>query len=164
MPAHGVPFPFIVGTLRVVAVSKFVYTFSDVREIVRDHEETFNQGLSDREKKKKEIVAFDTPALVDTRNSASKPFLSTKMNNPVTAVAIKEFLDRNKKYFKQGFTEDPSFVPGTNKDPIWFVDELTKLGSAFDADIVEFDDEFSTKKFKMSFKNIQLVYSVVVNR
>lgn len=117
--------------------------------------------MNDRQRKKKKIVAFDTPALVDTRFSADKQFPSTKMNNPVTAVAIKEFLDRNKKFFKQGRFEDPEFIQaGTNEDPIWMAEVVEDLGASFDADIVEFDDKFANE----GLSKTALVYSMIVNR
>jgi len=140
-----------------------VYTFVSLRRLVRDHEETFNLNLNDMQRKKKKLVAFDTPALVDTRFSADKKFPSTKLNNPVTAVAIKEFLDKNKKFFKQKRCDSKlKFLQaGTNEDPLWLAEIIENLGTSFDAEIVEFDDKFA---YTGVLKTTELVYAVIVNR
>ena len=154
--------PTTTTTTTIFTVSNLVYGFAVLRTLVSDHEETFNPNLNDRQRKKKKIVAFDTPALVDTRFSADKQFPSTKMNNPVTAVAIKEFLDKNKKFFKQEPNNyKPEFLQdGSNEDNIWMADIVKDLGESFDADIVEFDDKFANE----SILKTELVYSVIVNR
>jgi len=149
-------------TTTIFTVSNLVYAFASLRRLVRDHEETFNPNLNDRQRKKKKIVAFDTPALVDTRFSADKKFPSTKLNNPVTAVAIKEFLDKNKKFFKLK-RDNPNFKflqAGTNEDPLWLAESIENLGTSFDADIVEFDDKFAYTDVLKT----ELVYAVIVNR
>jgi len=156
LPIFDLPLEF------TMKVSSLVYSFASLRKKVRDHEETFNPNLNDRQRKKKKIVAFDTPALVDTRFSADKKFPSTKMNNPVTAAAIREFLDKNKKFFKQKELDvDFEFVQaGTNEDPLWMAELLEDLDTSFDAEIVEYDDKFANERSL----NIELVYSVIVNR
>jgi len=156
LPIFDLPLEF---TLKV---SSLVYSFGSLRKLVSDHEETFNPNLNNRQRKKKKIVKFGTPALVDTRFSADKIFPSTKMNNPVTAAAIKEFLDKNKKFFKH---KQPNcnfeFVQaGTNEDPLWMAELLEELDTSFDADIVEFDDKFANERVLKT----ELVYSVIVNR
>lgn len=141
-------------------VSQLMYDYSYIREIVREHETTFNTDLDEKQKAKKKIVAFDTPALVDTRFSADKTFPSTKMNNHVTAKAIKEFLDRNKKYIRQDHMDDPSFVyDGSNTETPYASELLEGLGDSFDADIIEFDDKFGGKRLDST-----LVFAIVVNR
>ena len=87
-----------------------MYCFGDLRAIVKKHEKTFNEGLSNRRKKKAGLVEFDTPALIDTRNSAANPFPAAKMNNPVTAAAILEFLKLNQKHIRQEEYGDFEFV------------------------------------------------------
>jgi len=156
LPIFDLPLEF------TLEVSNLVYAFASLRRLVRDHEETFNPNLNDRQRKKKKIVAFDTPALVDTRFSADKKFPSTKLNNPVTAVAIKEFLDKNKKFFKLK-RDNPNFKflqAGTNEDPLWLAESIENLGTSFDADIVEFDDKFAYTDVLKT----ELVYAVIVNR
>eukprot|EP00588_Corethron_pennatum_P013729 CAMPEP_0194269444 /NCGR_PEP_ID=MMETSP0169-20130528/3603_1 /TAXON_ID=218684 /ORGANISM="Corethron pennatum, Strain L29A3" /LENGTH=454 /DNA_ID=CAMNT_0039011087 /DNA_START=86 /DNA_END=1450 /DNA_ORIENTATION=+ len=142
-------------------VSDMVYMFADLRKLVSDHEETFNLNLNERQRKRKKIVAFDTPALIDTRFAVDNQFPHAKMRNPVTAAAIKEFLDRNKQFFKQELHGDLEFVyAGNNEDKIWMVDNLEKFDESFDADIVEFDDKFANEIYRKT----ALVYSVIVNR
>jgi len=156
LPIFDLPLEF------TLEVSNLVYAFASLRRLVRDHEETFNLNLNDMQRKKKKIVAFDTPALVDTRFSADKRFPSTKLNNPVTAAAIKEFLDKNKKFFKQKrYDSKFKFLQaGTNEDPFWLAESIENLGTSFDADIVEFDDKFAYTDVLKT----ELVYAVIVNR
>jgi len=156
LPIFDLPLEF------TLHVCDLVYGFASLRRLVSDHEETFNLNLNDRQRKKRKIVAFDTPALVDTRFSADKKFPSTKLNNPVTAVAIKEFLDKNKKFFKLKQDEHnfEFLQAGTNEDPLWLAEIVEKIGASFDADIVEFDDKFANE----SVLKTELLYSVIVNR
>jgi predicted lipase len=139
-----------------------MYDFSDIRKFVDKHETTFNPGLTEKEKARKKIVAFDTPALVDTRFSADKQFPSTKMKNPVTAAAMKEFLDRNKKFIRQDALADPEFVyDGSNTEVPYSAELLGDMRDSFDADIIEFDDKFGN--FNWGGQGT-LVFSVIVNR
>jgi hypothetical protein len=145
-------------------VSRLVYYFAEIRDIVKKHEMHFNltPGLTEEDKKLKQLVAFDTPSLVDTRESAYNPFPAAKLKNPVTFSAVKEFLKRNFQYFKQtDITSAPEFVyEGHNKDPIYMIEILEKMTATFDADIVEFDDKFATE----GFRDTELVYAIIVNR
>ena len=82
------------------------------------------------------------------------------MNNPVTAAAILEFLERNKKYFRHDEGEDIEFVAsGDSEDDLFVTEKLAVLQSTIDAEVLEFDDEFTD----VGLRNT-LVYSVVVNR
>ena len=138
-----------------------MYEFQDLRSIVSKHEKTFNEDLSDSDKERAGIVAFDTPALVDTRNSVDKKFPSTRLNNPITAAAILEFLQRNKQYIRhrEGERNLKFAKKGDNTEDICMAKKLEALQGRFDADIVEFDDEFAEAGLKST-----LVYSIVVNR
>jgi hypothetical protein len=142
-------------------LSRLVYMFGYLRKMVNKHEETFNLDLDEKQKKKKGIVAFDTPALIDTRNSNDKQFPSTKMNNPVTSAAIQEFMEKNKQYIKDtDWDSDPSFVKdGSSKDPCFLTEVFKEFAKKFDADIIEFDDEFADVKIGRT-----LVYSIIVSR
>lgn len=151
--------PPITSTLQI---SNLMYCFGDLRAIVKKHEKTFNEDLSNRRKKQVGLVEFDTPALVDTRNAAANPFPAAKMKNPVTAAAILRFLKLNQKHIRQDEGEDPQFVRSgeDNEGHIpHMIGVLEALGSEFDADILEFDDEHTD----VGLRNT-LVYSVVVNR
>ena len=137
-----------------------MYGFGFLRSVVDTHEKTFNEHLSDQKKKEVGIVEFDTPALVDTRNSAANPFPEAKLKNPITAAAILEFLRLNKKYIRQAEFEDLEFAKdGDNTENIFLTKKLEELGENFDADIVEFDDQFADERLFST-----LVFSIVVNR
>jgi len=84
------------------------------------------------------------------------------MNNPVTAAAILEFLKLNQKHIRQEEYGDFEFVRSgevNEEHTPWMVKSLEELGSEFDADILEFDDEHTD----VGLRNT-LVYSIVVNR
>ena len=139
-----------------------MYTFADLRKMVDTHEEIFNQDISASElgKVDKEggLFAFERPELIDTRNSAANPFPAAKMNNPVTAAAVLEFLKLNEENIGQDDKGNLKFVknnsiPNPTLDRM--ISSLSAVGGEFDADIVEFDDEFASST---------LVYSIVVNR
>jgi len=155
---------FELPVFSAVIVSRLVYYFAEIRDIVKKHEMHFNitPGMTEEDKKLKQLVAFDTPALVDTRESAYDPFPAAKLKNPVTFAAVKEFLIRNKGYFKQpDITTAPEFVyEGHNDDPIYMLECLEKMTATFDADIVEFDDKFAQE----GLKDTELVYAIIVNR
>jgi hypothetical protein len=139
-----------------------MYDFSDIRKFVDKHETTFNPGLTEKEKARKKIVAFDTPAHVDTRFSADKKFPSTKMKNPVTAAAIEEFLVSNKQFIRQDFHADPEFVyDGSNTEVPYSAELIGDIKDSFDAEIIEFDDKFGN--FNWGGQGT-LVFSVIVNR
>lgn len=141
-------------------VSDLMYCFGDLRAIVKKHEMTFNEGLSTRVKKRRGLVEFDTPSLIDTRNSAANPFPAAKMKNPVTAAAILKFMELNAKYLRQDEGENFEFVrAGDNEDDPHLAERVAELQSTFDADVLEFDDEHTD----IGLRNT-LVYSVVVNR
>mmetsp|Transcript_9456 Transcript_9456/g.10172 ORF Transcript_9456/g.10172 Transcript_9456/m.10172 type:complete len:408 (+) Transcript_9456:196-1419(+) len=142
-------------------VSKLMYDFSEIRDIVKDHETTFNLDLTEKEKARKKIVAFKSPELIDTRNSADKKFPSTKMKNPVTAAAIKDFLNFNKKFIcQESISDKPEFVhDGSNTKTAYVAEDLADLRDSFDADIIEFDDKFGSLGLKST-----LVFSIIVNR
>lgn len=144
----------------MLKISQLIYDLEFLRSVVDTHEKTFNEHLSDRKKKEVGIVEFDTSALVDTRNSAADPFPKAKLKHPITAAAILQFLRLNKKYIRQSEGEDLEFAKdGDNTENIFFTKKLEDLGENFDADIVEFDDEFAEGRLFST-----LVFSIVVNR
>lgn len=139
--------------------SRMVYYFASIREIVKEHEATFHLDLTDEEKKCKTLVNFDTPALIITQQSDFKPFPSTFMHAPVTFAAIKEFLEKNKKYIKQdGMTDYPVFVPeGDNTVDVSLIKIMSDMDS--DCEFIDFDDRLSEEGLKS-----ELIFSVMINR
>ena len=146
----------------IVLANRLIYYFSKVRKIVRDHASNIdrNRNLSEKELKNRKLVEFNRPELIWTQDSADKVFPSTYMNNPITFAGITEFLNENRRWIKQEkLTEYPEFDPtGTNDNPPAMVELIHEMGH-FDADIIDFDDQFSEESL-----NTELVFSIVVNR
>jgi len=150
----------------MLIVSKIIYDYGFLRSIIQKHEVTFNEELSEKEKKKRPLVAFKNPSLIDTRMSETKLYPSAKMNKPVDAKDILQFLQENRNYLKQEEGEDIGFFEDGDNTEAVSLEKLIDQIENFDADIVEFDDEFSgDKNFKdQSLRTQELVYSIVVNR
>jgi hypothetical protein len=145
-------------------MSRMVYYFASVRDIVRDHAANIddNKDLTEEEiKERGGLVKFDMPALVWTQDTDYKVFPSTYMHNPITFPAIIDFLERNRKYIKQDeMTDYPTFVPdGSNTTPQAMLQVLDDMAEQFDADIIDFDDQFSENALET-----ELIFSVIVNR
>jgi len=150
----------------MLLVSSIAYNYGFLRSIIQKHEVTFNEELSEKEKKKRPLVAFKNPSLIDTRMSETKLYPSAKMNRPVDAKDILQFLQENRNYLKEEEGEDIGFFEdGDNTEPVSFEKIIDKFDN-FDTDIVEYDDEFSgDKNFNdISTRAQELVYSIVVNR
>lgn len=139
--------------------SRMVYYFASIRSIVKEHEATFNEELSEEDKKCKVLVNFDEPGSVVTQRSDFKPFPSTYMHAPVAFDAIKSFLKKNKKYIKQDkMTDYPSFVPeGTNTVDVALITIMDDMEA--DCEFIDFDDRLSEEGLKS-----ELVFAVMINR
>lgn len=157
----GSKIPPLESTLQM---SQLMYSFSDLRKLVGLHELKFQEeDISESEIKKRDIVEFVHPELVDTRDSPTNEFKNTKLRAPVTSAGILEFLEKNQKWFEQGEGEDIKFIKeGDNAEPIYMVDKLKNL-AGFDADIVEYDDEGNPNS-KLKLRGTELVYAILINR
>lgn len=150
--------PPLTSTLQL---SQLMYSFQNLRAIVKEHEKTFNEGLSAAEQAEVGIVEFDSPSLVDTRNSDYNPFPSAKMRNPVKSADILHFLEKNYKYLRQGEGEDMEFAPEGDITELPYMAKKLKELDSVDGDIIEFDDQFSESE---EMSETTLVYGIVVNR
>jgi hypothetical protein len=144
-------------------MSRLIYYFADVRDIVRDHDANLeaNKALSEEEKAERTFVEFQDVDLVWTQDvKGEKIFPSTFMHKPISFKGIIEFLTKNRGYIKQdGMTDYPTFVPdGSNDKPQAMLSILDDMGD-FDAEIVDFDDQFSEKGM-----STELIFSVIVDR
>ena len=143
-------------------MSRLIYYFADVRDIVEDHDINLeaNKALSEEEKKCRKLVAFKQPELVWTQDVDGKVFPSTYMNKPISFKGIIDFLNMNRGYIKQDeMTDYPEFVPdGSNTVPQAMLSVLDDLGE-FDADIVDFDDQYAEKG-----KATELIFAIIVDR
>ncbi len=126
---------------------------------MRDYEATYNDN------KEGTVVAFKKPELIYTQNSTgTPPYQKTFLKFPITTKAVREFTELNKAYvvdeegqiaFNPNGVTSRDFASVTLRD-LSFVDD------EFDADIVEFDDEFIGGG--LLGLSTELVYSIIVNR
>ena len=158
--------------MHLAIVSNLMYGFAEFRDIVRKYDKYFNEGrISKRQEKKlkKEnggigLVPFREPELIDTRNSAANPFPAAKMKNPVTAAAVLRFLELNQEYVGQNENGKPTFANIETDVPL-ARQNLQELFAEFDADLLEYDDQFTSPDFWSSHGFTDtLVYSIAVNR
>ncbi len=133
---------------------------STLRDIVRDYEATYNDN-------KEGTVAFQKPELIYTQNSKeTPPYEKTFLKFPITTKAVKEFTELNKKFVideEGNISFTPEGVESTSRSTASrTLRNLSFVDDEFDADIVEFDDEFiGGGLFGLS---TELVYSIIVNR
>ena len=141
-------------------MSSLVYHYADLRKIVLAHSENFNEDLTPRQKKKKNIVKFDSPDLIITKKAAKRSYASTNLKHEITADAVLEFVEKNRRYLTDDKDGYLSFnKKGDNKEVLEIEKRVKILGQKFDADIIEFDDDRGNKGLKS-----ELLYGIVVNR
>ena len=138
-----------------------MYSYQTLRDIIHDHEVSLpeNKGNED-------AVAFNQPELIYTQLVDMEPiFKDTYMKFPVTAENILKFIRLNRGYLKDvegtlTFDEegDADLEKG-GMQALGISTRLMQVDDEYDADIIEFDDEFVEEGLKS-----ELVYSVLVNR
>eukprot|EP00985_Skeletonema_marinoi_P023971 scaffold16299_cov110-Skeletonema_marinoi.AAC.1 len=134
----------------LLKISDFVYSFANVRRIVKANEGQTRKKSTGWFSSEKYTVAYDTPALILTQDGAQERSKHKLFKYVVTPDAIKLFMEKNRKWFDE---------PEGGGD--WKFDKtVTEKTDPFllEASVVEAtqDDEFSTK-------GGGLVYGVVVN-
>ena len=139
--------------------SNLVYSFANLREIVKDNDSNFNSSNV-----KEGMVEFDKSSLIITQGAddENRLFKNTYLKYPITAAAVQSFLENNRKLGFLGYDDGIVFKPGSRKSRNQPVTEefpieqkLKVLMEKFDAEIVEFDDQFASS---------ECLYGVVVNR
>jgi len=144
----------------MLRMSSLVYHYADLRKIVLAHSENFNEDLTPRQKKKKNIVKFDSPDLIITKKAAKRSYASTNLKHEITADAVLEFVEKNRRYFTDDKKGELTFnKKGDNKEVLEIEKRVKILGQKFDADIIEFDDDRGNNGLKS-----ELLYGIVVNR
>jgi len=137
--------------------SALCYSLTTLRNIVNDHEKTINPDS------KKPTVAFDSPELIYTQHmNVESPYKGTHLKYPVNAKDILKFIRSNRRYF----TDESGTVtfnpkgdsPPSSEKKLMMSQRLDEIDD-FDADIVEFDDEFDEEGLKS-----ELVFAIIVNR
>lgn len=147
--------PPILSTLRA---SNLVYSFANLRDIVNDNDSNINSSNV-----KEGMVEFDKPSLIITQGAddGNRLFKNTYLKHPITASAVHTFTESNRKLGLLGYDDGIVFKPGCKKswnqpiEELPIEQKLKVLMEKFDAEIVEFDDEFASS---------ECLYAVVVNR
>jgi len=87
----------------LLKISDFVYSFANVRSIVKENEG--EQRSTSRWFGEKYTVAFDTPALILTQDGAQEQSKDKLLKYVITPDAIKLFMELNRKWFKEPVTD-----------------------------------------------------------
>ncbi len=138
-----------------------VYSYTALRGIVNKHEKTLNPG-------KKDTVCFQCPELVVTQQlEETNPFKGTHLKQTLTTPDILKFITMNQKYLvgeEGGLEFNPDGDGNADYDGDGTVDlpimnRLAQVDDEFDAEIIEFDDEFKNARLAS-----ELVFSVIINK
>ncbi len=124
-----------------------MYRFTTLRALVRDNKDT---------------IPFEKTELILTQDSEEEsPYKGTHLKYPVPVKDVIEFIKTNRKYLKKGdggLEVDPEGGQDTDDGEL-NITKFFKQVALFDADIVDFDDEFVSESCKS-----ELVFSIIVNR
>lgn len=139
-------------------MSKLVYSFNNLRTLVRKHDGTVTKkyGYFGRATKHE----FDTPALILTDDGAQEK--TEKQRNisfeyDITPNAVLTFIQKNRKFFIEEHEGDYLKFDKEHKEKESFsVEEKIKLLAKDDYKIIDYEDESSTEAGG-------LVYAIVVN-
>ena len=139
---------------------------------MNEHDDQIREGKPAKNKKrfgfipagKKPLVKFDTPALVVTKQGAQEKNQNRFLKYPITAVAIKSFLEKNRNLLKVDdgggdilFQDDEKerAKPSSGFVPLTAEAKMEQL-SKFDGELLDYDDKLSAKE--------GLVYGITINR
>ena len=126
-----------------------MYTFTTIRDIIRA--ESANG------------VEFKNRDLVDTQDSpdADRIYESTYMKHSMDPADLLQFIDENRRYFKETETNDIIFdESGTNTEVFSFEAGVESFQERFDdVHLVECDDADGNAKLQSD-----LVYGIIINR
>lgn len=147
-----------------LTASQFTYLFADLRRVVETHDRKVRNGKP-KEKKlfgfipvgEEPLVNFNRPELIWTQGGAQPVNQYRYLKYPVTAAAIAEFVQSNLEYLRKPDGDiifDQEDSTEKKEGMARFLHSLDIM-ECFDADIIEFDDQFSST---------ELVYGIVLNR
>ena len=85
----------------LLKISNFVYSFANVRRIVKANEGQTRKKKTGWFSSEKYTVAFDTPALILTQDGAQEQSKDKLFKYVVTPDAIKLFMEKNRKWFDE---------------------------------------------------------------
>lgn len=122
---------------------------------MKDNEVTLNEG-------KEGTVAFVKPELIVTQGATDvePPFGPTHLQYPIPVKDVLEFIKLNRKYLVKG-ESGVEFSPEGKGDAEneLKITRFFKQVALFDADIIEFDDEFKSESCES-----ELVFALIANR
>ncbi len=142
----------IYETVSRITGSSLVYSFAKLRKIVQTNDSTINEEGT---------VAFEDTELIYTQDAEDEPaYQGTHLRYPMTASGISDFMKKNGKWLV-GENDKLGFNPaGDSKNmDIPTMRHLTFVDDEFDAEIIEFDDEFLDNGLAT-----ELVFAIIVNK
>jgi hypothetical protein len=141
--------------------SALIYSYSALRDIINNNDVTLNPG-------KEGAVGFKNPELIVTQQlEETNPFKGTNLKHTLAPTDILKFITLNQKYLvgEEGALE---FNPDGNGDAdrdrdgkadLPIMKRLAQLDDEFEAEIIEFDDEFKSMGL-----GSELVFSIIINK
>lgn len=135
-----------------LAESNLIYGYATLRSLVKEYDRVVRKGVPARDKgglfgwgaKDKELLDFDTPALVLTQGGAQVRGRLRYLKYDITPAAILKFLELNRNLIKGDGAELVIEKIDGEHPPSDFEKDLKRLiARKIDARITEFDDEFS---------------------
>lgn len=125
-------------------ISKFVYTFAELRGLVRDHDKVQGKGNT----------AFHNSDLIITQQGAQPKNQNRLFKYPVTATAIRDFIRDNRCFLSQEedgtiILNDKTKTTSGGDDVVEFPEldieqKLESYSEGTDSELVDFDDKFTT--------------------
>jgi hypothetical protein len=139
-----------------LAGSSLIYGYASLRSLINKHDRAVRKGVPaktkgnwfGRNKKDEPLYDFMTPALLVTQDGA-QPDRGRYLKYDITAQAILEFLELNRKLLKQEEKTGNILVEESKVEhpPLDFEKQLKSLiALKQDARITEFDDQFSSSE------------------
>lgn len=147
---------YLATTIRsMLLASGLIYRYAKLRKLVNQHDPGYMDGESEER-----VVNFKQPEIIVTQKGVQSLSMDRYLRYPVTAAAVQQFVVLNRNYIEEKggdivLREFFGDIPSSEMAPLTMEDDLKELQDRFDADIQEFDDEFSTE---------ELVYGITVNR
>jgi hypothetical protein len=141
--------------------SALIYSYSALRDIINNNDVTLNPD-------KEGAVGFKNPELIVTQQlEETNPFKGTNLKHTLAPTDILKFITLNQKYLvgEEGALE---FNPDGNGDAdrdrdgkadLPIMKRLAQLDDEFEAEIIEFDDEFKSMGL-----GSELVFSIIINK
>lgn len=155
-------------TETLLGMSDFVYSYATIRRVVNDHDRLIRDGIPKTKKKylffgeELPMVDMYRPELVVTQRGGQETMEEQFLKYPITAIAIKEFLENNRNFLAQNsatggdVTFNISDKQSSELPPLYEEQRMAEVARLYDGELIDFDDELTS--------NGGLVYGVTINR